>query len=396
MRRFAAVLSLLSALALSAQASTPPSKTQGRSASAAKLSQAAKPPSASKTPAKTPAKSTQKTATKTPGNGGKPATKSTGKPTGKTTPAQAKGKAGSGKGYTKTAQHGKPGAAKGKQPQTRTAAHKPAAGAKAKLAAKSAPPKLAAKSTPPKLAATTRTPARSHGSRWSAQPGPHNGSLLAQLTALAPDADPGVLALAVEARACAQAAGMGGRGHTLAVIDYSRPSSVKRLWVFDIRQQTLLHHEHVTHGSGSGENFATRFSNTPGSHQTSLGLYRTAETYEGANGYSLRLDGLDEGFNDAARERAIVIHGANYADPELISKNGRLGRSQGCPALHHGVAQQVIDALKEDQLVFAYADDADWLRSSRHFGCQSGQSARHIMAQARAAHGRPLQVASRR
>ncbi len=230
---------------------------------------------------------------------------------------------------------------------------------------------------------------------WDSPAADTRADLLRQLSALAPDADPGVLALALEARACALASGHAGDARRLAVIDYSRPSSAKRLWVFDLRQQRLLHHEHVTHGSGSGENYATRFSNISGSHQTSLGLYRTAETYQGANGYSLRLDGLDKGFNDAARERAIVIHGAGYADPALITRQGRLGRSQGCPALRHEVASQVIDALKQDQLVFAYANDADWLGSSRHFGCQSGQSAQRIMAQARAAHGpRALQVAS--
>lgn len=205
---------------------------------------------------------------------------------------------------------------------------------------------------------------------------------LEQVAALAPDADPGVLALALEARACAVRHGQAGADARLAVIDFSRPSTQKRLWVFDLAQHKLLYREHVTHGQGSGETMATRFSNTEGSYQTSLGLYRTAETYIGGNGYSLRLDGLDRGFNDQARPRAIVMHGAWYANPDLIAKQGRLGRSQGCPALREGVARQVIDALKQEQLVFHYANDARFLREARSFACD-GRNAQQILAAAR-------------
>ena len=204
-----------------------------------------------------------------------------------------------------------------------------------------------------------------------------------QLASLAPDADPGVLALALEARECAVRNGQAGANARLAVIDFSRPSTQKRLWVFDLAQHKLLYREHVTHGQGSGENMATRFSNIEGSYQTSLGLYRTAETYIGGNGYSLRLDGLDRGFNDQARPRAIVMHGAWYANPELIAKQGRLGRSQGCPALREGVARQVIDTLKGEHLVFHYANDARFLREARSFACE-GRSAQQILAPARA------------
>ncbi len=214
-----------------------------------------------------------------------------------------------------------------------------------------------------------------------------------RLLLAAPDIDPGILALALEARQCALRQGSGHPDDRhLAVIDYTLPSSRKRLWLFDLQQARLVHHEYVTHGQGSGELLARRFSNVEGSLQTSLGLYRTAETYFGANGYSLRLDGLDRGFNDAARSRAIVIHGAWYADPALIARQGRLGRSQGCPALRHEVAGQIIDTLKEGQWVFAYADHAPWLEDSSHFGC-SGRNARQIIAQARTRQGgiAPLQ-----
>ena len=207
---------------------------------------------------------------------------------------------------------------------------------------------------------------------------------LDRLRQLAPDADPGVLALALQARACAVRNGQADANARLAVIDYSLPSTHKRLWVFDLAQGKLMFHEHVSHGQGSGENVARRFSNVEGSYATSLGLYRTAETYMGGNGYSLRMDGLDPGFNDAARQRAIVMHGAWYANPDLIAKQGRLGRSQGCPALREGIAKVVIDTMKQQQLLFAYADDATWLQRGRSFACD-GRSARQILAAARQA-----------
>lgn len=200
---------------------------------------------------------------------------------------------------------------------------------------------------------------------------------------LAPDLDPGVLALALEARACALRNREVGDDARLAVIDYSRPSTEKRLWVFDMARDALLFNEHVAHGSGTGDNLARRFSNEDGSHATSLGLFRTAETYQGGNGYSLRLDGLDAGFNDRARSRAIVMHGAWYVNPDLIRTQGRLGRSQGCPALRQQVAKVVIDTLKQRQLLFSYAEDAAFLQRGRSFACD-GRSAAQILAAARA------------
>ncbi|MEO5963737.1 MAG: murein L,D-transpeptidase catalytic domain family protein [Thermomonas sp.] len=207
---------------------------------------------------------------------------------------------------------------------------------------------------------------------------------LQRLTVLAPDLDPGVIALALEARSCAVRNGAADADARLAVIDYSRASTEKRLWVFDMASERLLYREYVAHGSGSGDNFAKRFSNIEGSYQTSLGLFRTAETYMGKNGYSLRMDGLDPGFNDNARPRAIVMHGAWYANPELIRSQGRLGRSQGCPALREQIAKVVIDDLKQRNLVFAYADDATWLRTGRSFACD-GRSAAQILAMGRSA-----------
>jgi hypothetical protein len=208
----------------------------------------------------------------------------------------------------------------------------------------------------------------------------------ARLSALAPDADRGVLALALAARECAVDSGEVAPDSRLAVIDYSLPSTTRRLWVFDVQAGKLLHHELVAHGRGSGDNYATSFSNAADSHQTSLGLFRTAETYVGGNGYSMRLDGLEPGVNDNARARAIVMHGAWYVDPALAAKQGRLGRSYGCPALRQQVARVVIDELKDRNLLFSYADNAAWLQRSRDFAC-SGRSARQIVADARRAGG---------
>jgi hypothetical protein len=180
--------------------------------------------------------------------------------------------------------------------------------------------------------------------------------------------DTDVFALALDAAGCAVRAGAASNPSTLTVIDYSRPSTARRLWVFDLRSRELLYEELVAHGQGSGENLATAFSNEPETHQTSIGLFVTADTYVGRNGYSLRLDGLDRGFNDRARDRAIVMHGAPYVSPEFVRAQGRLGRSWGCPALREVVARDVIDLVKGGGLVFAYYPDQNWLSSSAYLG----------------------------
>jgi len=177
-----------------------------------------------------------------------------------------------------------------------------------------------------------------------------------------------VLELALGAASCAVKSGAVARPRTLTVIDYSKPSSQKRLWVYDLNTRELLYEELVAHGQGSGANLATQFSNTAESHQTSLGLFVTDETYVGRNGYSLRLDGLDKGMNDRARERAIVMHGAPYVSPAFVKSNGRLGRSHGCPAVSDVVARELIDRVKGGGLVFAYYPDAEWLKTSKYLG----------------------------
>lgn len=193
-------------------------------------------------------------------------------------------------------------------------------------------------------------------------------SLPAWLLHASQGADPRVLGLALKATSCATELGMAPSSR-LAVIDYSKPSTEQRLWVFDLSLHRLLFHDFVAHGRDSGENFATAFSNDPGSAQTSLGLFRTLGTYFGHNGYSLRMDGLEHGFNDNAFSRDIVIHGAVYVNPVLASTQGRLGRSLGCPALRPAVAPKVINALKDGQYVFAYYPDRSWLQSSQFLHC---------------------------
>jgi hypothetical protein len=150
----------------------------------------------------------------------------------------------------------------------------------------------------------------------------------------------------------------------LTVIDYSLPSTQRRLWVLDVASGEVLFHELVAHGRGSGENFAVLFSNLDGSKQSSLGLFRAGETYEGKHGYSLRLAGLEPGVNDRAEARAIVMHGADYVTPEFAERNGRLGRSWGCPALEPSVHRRVIDTIKGGTALFAYYPDDAWLSTS--------------------------------
>jgi hypothetical protein len=180
--------------------------------------------------------------------------------------------------------------------------------------------------------------------------------------------DPRVLQLALGAAQCAVQAGRVTNPPTLTVIDYSKPSTVPRLWTFDLRSRALVYEELVAHGQGSGDNFATTFSNDAETHRTSLGLFVTSDTYIGKNGYSLRLDGLDPGFNDRARERAIVVHGAAYVSAAFARDHGRLGRSWGCPALSEGVAKSVIDRIKDGSLLFSYYPDQQWLQASPYLG----------------------------
>ncbi len=188
------------------------------------------------------------------------------------------------------------------------------------------------------------------------------------LVRAAPAANPLAIRLALDAMRCAVAHGL-APARRLAVIDYSRPSTQRRLWIFDLTGPRLLMSELVAHGRNSGGDLATRFSNSDGSLESSLGLYQTLGTYEGDNGYSLRLQGLDAGFNDHAFARSVVIHGAPYVSRRFAQREGRLGRSWGCPAVSTRVAGRVIDSLKNGQMVFSYYPDPHWLDNSPLLNC---------------------------
>ncbi|MEZ5461885.1 murein L,D-transpeptidase catalytic domain family protein [Dokdonella sp.] len=202
--------------------------------------------------------------------------------------------------------------------------------------------------------------------------------LVLRLSRLAPEANPSVISLGVRAAHCA-ASHESEHARTVAIIDYSKPSTEVRMWVFDLASEKLLYAERVSHGQGSGDNFMTRYSNRSGSHQTSIGLFRTGDEYHGKNGYSMRLHGLDSGYNDKAYERAIVVHGAPYVSDSAVKQLGRLGRSWGCPAVRLEVANKLIDDLKGGNYLFAYYPDEKWLAESPWFDCESSEDARRTV-----------------
>ncbi len=154
------------------------------------------------------------------------------------------------------------------------------------------------------------------------------------------------------------------RPEVITIIDYSLPSDKKRLWVLDLVEAKVLYHCLVSHGRNSGEVMAENFSNKPGSYTSSPGFYTTGETYFGKHGFSLRLDGIENGINDKARERAIVIHGADYVSSEFIKKNGRLGRSLGCPAVPEELSTEIIETIKDGTCLFVYAPTESYLSKS--------------------------------
>lgn len=165
------------------------------------------------------------------------------------------------------------------------------------------------------------------------------------------------------------------RGHfsrdRLTVIDYSLPSYEKRLWVIDMETMTVLFEEIVAHGMGSprgsgGDMETARdFSNVHGSKKSSLGLFVTAETYHGGHGYTLRLDGLEEGLNDNARDRLIVIHGAHYVTEDRADDH-LVGRSWGCPVVRPEISREIIDAIKDGSALWIYYPDEDWIEDSEY------------------------------
>ncbi|MCH9717167.1 MAG: murein L,D-transpeptidase catalytic domain family protein [Gammaproteobacteria bacterium] len=180
---------------------------------------------------------------------------------------------------------------------------------------------------------------------------------------------PAVISKVITTLRCAE------KSHTyhhqiLSVIDYSLPSNQKRLWVFDLRENRMLFHTYVAHGITSGTLLSNQFSNKHNSKASSLGIYKTTQAYYGRHGLSLRLAGLEEGFNDHARGRAVVMHSAWYVNEEFIGKYGRPGRSWGCPAISKEMKQPIISAIKENGLLVVYYPGEKWVSHSKYLNCK--------------------------
>lgn len=165
-----------------------------------------------------------------------------------------------------------------------------------------------------------------------------------------------------------------GHSNILAVIDYSLPSSDKRLWVFNLSEQRLLFHTYVSHGIKSGALLSNYFSNKNDSKATSIGVYKTENTYYGRHGLSLKLNGLDRGFNDNAYNRSVVVHGGWYVEERFIKKYGRAGRSWGCPAVPESLTQPIINTIKDNALIVMYYPNDNWLLTSKFLNCDNFSS----------------------
>lgn len=161
-----------------------------------------------------------------------------------------------------------------------------------------------------------------------------------------------------------KAQGLVGK-NIITLIDFSLSSNTKRLWVIDLDSSSILIHSLVAHGRNTGDEFAESFSNSAESYKSSLGFYVTAEVYNGKHGKSLRLDGVEKGINDNARNRAVVVHGANYVSDSFIKNNKRLGRSLGCPAVPVAITNELISLIKDKSCLFIYYPSTSYKHSSK-------------------------------
>lgn len=192
----------------------------------------------------------------------------------------------------------------------------------------------------------------------STEPVDANGGInQTKILANAPGLDPEALKYAVNGYEWALAQGQVDNPDVLTVIDFNMPSSKKRLWVINLKDDTVLMHAYTSHGKGSGVTYADDFSNRPNSHATSLGVYKTLTTYYGHHGKSLRLQGLEKGVNNNAYKRNIVVHSAKYVTPEFVKHNNRTGRSWGCFALNPAISSKFMNITKGGSVIFAYADE---------------------------------------
>lgn len=152
----------------------------------------------------------------------------------------------------------------------------------------------------------------------------------------------------------------------LSLVDFRIPSHKERFWVINLKEKTILYHTLVAHGENSGKEYALEFSDQVNSHKSSLGFYITEETYMGKNGLSLRLRGIERGFNSNAKQRYVVLHGADYATPSYLEKHGTLGNSEGCPAIPMGIHKEIIDLTQEGTCLFIYFPDQHYLEKSSY------------------------------
>lgn len=150
----------------------------------------------------------------------------------------------------------------------------------------------------------------------------------------------------------------------LTIIDFSLSSNLERMWIIDLDRQEVVHSCLCAHGRNSGDEYACSFSNTPSSYKSSLGFYVTGDTYIGKHGLSLLLDGAEPGINDKARERAIVMHGADYVSRDFISRNGRLGRSFGCPSIPMENHEEIIILLSGRSCLYIHFPDTGYQQNS--------------------------------
>lgn len=154
----------------------------------------------------------------------------------------------------------------------------------------------------------------------------------------------------------------------LTIADFSKPSSEKRLFIINMEKMELVYHSLVAHGRNSGKQMAEKFSNKMESYQSSIGFFITGNIYKGKHGMSLQLEGIEAGINDKAKQRAIVIHGADYVNEALIKKQGYIGRSLGCPAVPQNQVKDIIQTIKGSSLFYIHAPDKNYLQKSNLIG----------------------------
>lgn len=157
----------------------------------------------------------------------------------------------------------------------------------------------------------------------------------------------------------------------LTIIDFSLSSNLDRMWIIDMNKMMVVHFNLVAHGRNSGEEYANNFSNIPSSYKSSLGFFLTDQTYTGKHGLSLVLEGVEAGINDRARERAIVMHGADYVSRKFIHDYGRLGRSFGCPSIPLEDHEEIIKMLSGGSCIYIYYPDYNYLKSTRMFASET-------------------------